>query len=458
MFSLRYKQMFVIAIGIIISLGMFLLSQSFGDFIITKNYLDKVSVTKRLNNYQTSFQSYVTDRNISIKDVKEISRWVKNQQFVYLVVFSGGEIVYESGFWSDKFPDHDFPESGLQSKSPSIGKATHNKVKINIKLERSVCHIKFSDKSYAVSFTDSSETKWYHVVTTLSYGVFFLSLFIILMLYNRYLIRRIVHLSKEVSLIENGNLEHVIHYTGNDEISLLGKNANNMRNSIIARHKSEKDAWDANSELITSMSHDIRTPLTSLIGYLEILDAKNYHSSEQFDKYIKNCKEKSIQLKDLSDKLFQYFLVFGKETIAMEMNTFDVQILFEQLLGEHIFELTNIGFDVHSEFVEESCIITVDILYLKRLFGNLFSNIIKYASIKSPVVISGTIDHSELIISMSNGIKKDSELTDSTNIGLKTCKKIVEQMNGRFETIKKDEKFKVIIVFPIKRSEQEEMR
>jgi His Kinase A (phosphoacceptor) domain./HAMP domain. len=458
MFSLRYKQFLILIVGTIISFGVFLLSQSFGDFLIHENYLNEANITKRLNNYQSSFQTYVSYRNLSIKNVKEISRWVKKQKFVYLVIYSNGEIVYESGFWNEKFPDHDFPESSIHSGLPSFGEVNLKNLKINLKLERLISPIKFSDRTYAVSFMDSSETRWYDLVITISYGMFFLSFFVILMLYNRKIIRRIVQLSKEVSLIENGNLEHVIHYTGNDEISLLGKNANNMRNSIIARHKSEKDAWDANSELITSMSHDIRTPLTSLIGYLEILDAKNYNSSEQLDKYIKNCKEKSIQLKDLSDKLFQYFLVFGKEHIAMEMSTFDVQILFEQLLGEHIFELTNLGFDVQSEFVEESCIITVDILYLKRLFDNLFSNIIKYAALNRPVSIIGMVNQNELIVSMSNEIKQDSELTDSTNIGLKTCQKIVEQMNGQFETIKKEDHFQVLILFPIERNEKEEMR
>ena len=80
------------------------------------------------------------------------------------------------------------------------------------------------------------------------------------------------------------------------------------------------------------------------------------------------------------------------------------------------------------------------------------------AALDSPVVVSGSVNQNELIISMSNKTKQDSELIDSTNIGLKTCQKIVEQMNGRFETIKNEDNFQVLIIFPIERSKKEEMR
>lgn len=288
-----------------------------------------------------------------------------------------------------------------------------------------------------------------------SWGVFFLFLFVILIAYNHRIIARIMLLSKEVSLIEKGNLEQPIYYKGNDEIALLAKNADNMRNSIITRYKSEKEAWEANSELITSMSHDIRTPLTSLIGYLEILDSKSCHSEEQLDKYIKSCKEKSLQLKDLSDRLFQYFLVFGKEQILMQMETFDAKILLQQLFMEHVFDLGNLGFDVKTEFVEQSCSITADLQYLRRLFDNLFSNVKKYAGKDEPVIVKSQADSSNLVIIISNEIRKDSEFLESTNIGLKTCQKIVEQMSGTFEMRKTRTNFNVRVTFPMESAREE---
>ncbi|WP_349947583.1 HAMP domain-containing sensor histidine kinase [Lacrimispora sp. BS-2] len=429
--SLRYKQIFVLILGAIISFGMYFAAQAFGDYLVSRNHMNEDAAWKRLTNYQNSFEHYINKYQISVKNVSSISKWVKNHKYVYLTIFNGDEIIYESGFWNDAYTSYE-PAGSIEE---NIWEATRD--------------ITFSDGIYSVSIIDSSEIKWYNLVFYVSWGVFFLFLFVILIIYNHQIIARIMLLSKEVSLIEKGDLEQPIYYKGNDEISLLARNADNMRNSIITRYKSEKEAWEANSELITSISHDIRTPLTSLIGYLEILDSKSYHSEEQLDKYIKSCREKSIQLKDLSDRLFQYFLVFGKERIFMQMETFDAKILLQQLFMEYVFDLGNLGFDVKTEFAEQPCSITADIQYLRRLFDNLFSNVKKYAGGDGPVIVKSYINGNDLIITISNEIRKDSVFLESTNIGLKTCQKIAEQMNGTFEIQKNRTNFKARITFPI---------
>ncbi|MBE7721476.1 MAG: HAMP domain-containing histidine kinase [Lacrimispora celerecrescens] len=435
--SLRYKQIFVLIFGAVISFGMYFAAQAFGDYLVSRNHMNEDAAWKRLTNYQNSFENYINKYQISVKNVRSISKWVKNHKYVYVTIFNGNEIIYESGFWNDAYASYE--------TAASIGETG----------KQAIRDITFSDGTYSVSIIDSSEIKWYNLVSYVSWGVFFLFLFVILIAYNHRIIARIMLLSKEVSLIEKGNLEQPIYYKGNDEIALLAKNADNMRNSIITRYKSEKEAWEANSELITSMSHDIRTPLTSLIGYLEILDSKSCHSGEQLDKYIKSCKEKSLQLKDLSDRLFQYFLVFGKEQILMQMETFDAKILLQQLFMEHVFDLGNLGFDVKTEFVEQSCSITADLQYLRRLFDNLFSNVKKYAGKDEPVIVKSQADSSNLVIIISNEIRKDSEFLESTNIGLKTCQKIVEQMSGTFEMRKTRTNFNVRVTFPMESAREE---
>ncbi len=429
--SLRYKQVFVLLFGAFISFAMYLIVGTAGEYLVSKKHMDEDSVRYRLNSYQNSFENYVRKNKISVKDVRAISRWVKSHKYVYLTIYNGDEILYESGFWNDSY-------SSYETAATIVDGCTQQ--------ERDIT---FSDGTFSVSIIDSSQIKWLDVVLYCSWIIFFIIFFIIIILYNRRIIDRIVLLSKEVSLIEKGDLEQPIYHKGNDEISLLAKNADNMRHSIITRYKSEKDAWEANSELITSMSHDIRTPLTSLIGYLEILDSKDYRSEEQMEKYIKSCREKSIQLKDLSDKLFQYFLVFGKDTILMEMEIFDARILLQQLLSEHVFNLNSLGFEVQTEFMDEPCTIKIDIQYLKRLFDNLFSNVRKYAGHGSPVIVRGSREGDFLIISITNEIRTDLVFQESTNIGLKTCRKIAEQMDGNFEILTTETLFTARATFPI---------
>lgn len=434
--SLRYKQIFVLVLGAVISFGMYFTSQAFGNYLISRNHLNEAAVSKRLTGYFDSFENYIKKYHVSVKNVRAVSKWVKNHKYVYLTIFDGNEIIYESGFWNDAYSSYETSGSTGEDSRQALRSVT------------------FSDGTYSVSIIDSSEIKWYSFVLYISWGIFFLVLFAILIFYNHRIIARILLLSKEVSLIEKGDLDQPIFYKGNDEISLLAKNADNMRNSIITRYKSEKEAWEANSELITSMSHDIRTPLTSLIGYLEILDSKGYHSEEQLEKYIKSCKEKSVQLKDLSDKLFQYFLVFGKEKILMQMETYDAGILLQQLFAEHVFDLSNSGLDVSTEFEEQACSITVDIQYLKRLFDNLFSNVKKYAGPEGPVIIKTHVADGCLTVTISNEIGKNSLFQESTNIGLKTCQKIVEQMNGTFEIRKTLTSFEACSSFPVQPAER----
>lgn len=434
--SLRYKQIFILILGAVISVGMYFTSQAFGNYLISKNHLNETAVSKRLTGYFDSFESYINKYHISVKNVSDISKWVKNHKYVYLAIFDGPEIIYESGFWNDAYSSYE--------TSDAIGDDSRETTR----------SVTFNDGTYSVSIIDSSEIKWYSLVLYISWGIFFLVLFAMLIYYNHRIIERILLLSKEVSLIEKGDLDQPIFYRGNDEISLLAKDADNMRNSIITRYKSEKEAWEANSELITSMSHDIRTPLTSLIGYLEILDSKGYHSEEQLEKYIKSCKEKSVQLKELSDKLFQYFLVFGKEKILMQMETYDAGILLQQLFAEHMFDLGSSGLDVRTEFEEQDCRITVDIQYLRRLFDNLFSNVKKYAGPDGPVIIKTHMTDGRLTVTISNNIGKNSLFQESTNIGLKTCRKIVEQMNGTFEIRKTAETFEVCSTFPVQPAER----
>ena len=76
-----------------------------------------------------------------------------------------------------------------------------------------------------------------------------------------------------------------------DEIGTLAASVDSMRNSIVETMRSEKAAWNSNTALITAMSHDIRTPLTSLVGYLDIIEGGKYKSEEELIHYIKSSRE-----------------------------------------------------------------------------------------------------------------------------------------------------------------------
>ncbi|WP_346937045.1 histidine kinase dimerization/phospho-acceptor domain-containing protein [Clostridium sp.] len=100
-------------------------------------------------------------------------------------------------------------------------------------------------------------------------------------------------LKSEIKILEGGNLTHEITINGDDELSSLAQGINEMRKSFIGRLESEDKARLANSELITAMSHDLRTPLTVLVGYLDIIKYNKYKTDENLRQYIHNSREKA---------------------------------------------------------------------------------------------------------------------------------------------------------------------
>lgn len=153
-------------------------------------------------------------------------------------------------------------------------------------------------------------------------------------------------LEKEIKILEGGNLDYPITLKGKDELSSLAQSINEMRKSFIERLESEEQARVANSELVTAMSHDLRTPLTALVGYLDIIEYKKYQDQEALAKYIHSSREKAYQIKHLSDKLFEYFTVYNTEENDLEFESYDGIQLMDQLIDEQSMLLENHGFRV----------------------------------------------------------------------------------------------------------------
>ena len=325
-FRLRYKLFLTLSLGLLISICLLLLIQSMGYGLIERKYMDEKSVEKRLQYYESSLENYVRTNGISSKDTARLSQWVKTQGNIYLILYDGDTIIYESGWWDEQSSKSDNSagdslqsgtsgtsdaaadnagdttgdgSEGLQGEnSAGDGETAGENENANTETgqegedaagdviqedsesDGAAYDIEFSDGIYGASIIEFSELKWYNLVNILSWGVFILMIFTILLLYNRYVTNRIVRLANEASVITGGKWDAEIYLKGNDEIAKLAEGVDDLRNSMTAHFKREKAAWKVNSELITSMSHDIRTPLTALIGYLDILDGELHPSEE----------------------------------------------------------------------------------------------------------------------------------------------------------------------------------
>lgn len=132
---------------------------------------------------------------------------------------------------------------------------------------------------------------------------------------------------KAVSENKLGSLQEIINSEikekGQDEMALLTKNINQMVEQLRRNIEKEREIKRQKNELITNVSHDLRTPLTSIMGYLRLLRDEKYDCREQYHEYIKIAFSKSEQLKNLIEDLFEYTkltnekIVLEKQTVCM---------------------------------------------------------------------------------------------------------------------------------------------
>ena len=296
--------------------------------------------------------------------------------------------------------------------------------------------IKLTDDSELfVSLTEFTEYLYYDITNISGIGMAVLVVLIILILYSQMVASRIIHLGNEVDKVACGDITHEIKSNGGDEIAKLSQNVNDMRVSMIANFEKEKEALDANAALITSMSHDIRTPLTVLLGYIDVMK-KKAEGDEDMRGYLKAAESTALRLKKLSDDMFGYFLVFGSRGADVDMDNYDAATIIDQMLLEHITLMRESGCTVEFSPLNYEALagkeLHTDAPKLMRIFDNVFSNINKYADKSRPITVEVTESDEDLTVKVSNAISKNNGKVESNKIGLKTCEKLGEYLGADF--------------------------
>ena len=225
-----------------------------------------------------------------------------------------------------------------------------------------------------------------------------------------------------------------------------------MRDSILQKMDEKEQAWRANQELITSISHDIRTPLTSLLGYLELIELHPENLTEEQRKYLAVCSENAGRIKRQSDELFNYFLAYGHKDEEIALQQYNAAVLFEQLLSERFLSAelnrVNLEYSVSAELEKINVYTNVD--YLSRVLDNLYSNLVKYADPEHPATFLVEYRDGMIVVTGQNKIAKQQGRVESTKLGLLTCESIMLRLRGSFRTQKEEETFTVVLTLPSK--------
>ena len=432
--TLDAKMMYMLLLSLLVAGAVFLTAYGLGTLLLDRIYMSPESVAARQAEIYSDFSRYVKANRVSGSDENAVANWPGNDEYTTILIYR----------------DEDLPTTGL---SPAIGGAAYsnaNRLQYASEYGR-LYSMRFADGIYHIAIGDSSRVREDTLNRILAVILAAVSFLAVMLWYVRRLTRRVIRLSREADVIGDGDLEAPITLQGVDELSQLAREVDSMRHSVIARMSGERKAWEANSELITAISHDIRTPMTALIGYLDLLNEDGFQNPERGKRFASSAYQKAMELKDLTDELFRYFLVFGRARVEMNKEELDGRLLLEQLLGEAQFDLSDAGFGIQRQDFEGACSIFADPLYLKRVLDNLVSNLKKYADKSQPVVFLTQLQEGVLSVCLSNTVRKDLNLVESTKIGLRTCEKIMQAMEGSFAVQKDDTHFAATFSLPIKK-------
>ena len=431
------KMMLMVCAALLAGVAAFAGTRTVGRTVVQRVYLSQEAVTERLTREITSFREFVSQHQVSSTNVRAIGAWNREHRTVQMTVYglnttvnsgpSGAELVLN--------------ENGIVIRSGDMAEGAVE------------FPVNFKDGVYSVAVYDNSRGFYTIAVNAVSLVLSALIFLAMILVYDQYVTRLVKTLSRQVRLVSQGDLERQIRPMSRDEIGQLALDVDAMRLSIIDKLQREEEALQANSQLITAISHDVRTPLTALMGYLEILSDDSLDPQER-QAYMEVCKNNAQRLKSLTDELFGFFLVFGKPMPDQVLEEFDAATLIDQILLEHEMNLHQSHFEVETrESGDPGGILRVDLGHLRRIFDNLFSNIVKYADPEQPVVVEKSAGPDSVCIRISNAIPDHAVRVESNRIGLQTCQKLTQAMGGRFRQEKTEHSFCAEVTLPLKRQE-----
>ncbi len=462
--SLRIRFFLILVISIGVGIGIYFIVHFSSYRYINNVYASVPNKESREKAYLEDLQEFVIRNDVSSEDMRKVSEWVKSHKYVYLLLSKDDEIFYTSDDADKKddvdIDDPDDPDGGDKNKEDekepggiTIDYPTREELLADA-AKKDQHPIEFADGTMLASVTDFTEYLYYDVANIASIIVALLFVIIAITGYFHFVTNRIIRLGSDVNKVAEGDMNYKIKAKGNDEISKLSVNVDNMRTSMIENFKKEREALDSNTALITSMSHDIRTPLTVLLGYIDIIKTKT-HGDEEMENYLSAAESTAMRLKKLSDDMFNYFLVFGGKEMEISIESYDAATLIGQMLSEHILLMKESGYEVDEKTDFAELIgheVSTDAQKLIRIFDNIFSNIYKYADKNSPVSISFEKIDNKIYLCFSNAVSKDKSRVESNGIGLKTCKKLGEYIGADFNAHESEGIFTVTVALNVNKT------
>ena len=288
----------------------------------------------------------------------------------------------------------------------------------------------------------------------------------IVILYVYYLIKKLAYLSyimEGTERIKGGDIHYKLDIIGDDNFSNLAENINNIGEGLDKAIYNQLKSERLKSELITNVSHDLKTPLTSIINYIELIKKEEDIKPEHIKDYVNVLDSKSKRLKVLIEDLFEASKA-SSGNLELNMEKIDITQLLRQAIGEMEEKLSKANLDLKLRVPEEKTYIMADGKKLYRVLENLLSNISKYSLNNTRVYIDIIEEDDKVKLTMKNissyelnfdpeeimeRFKRadESRNTEGSGLGLAIARDLVNAQGGRFEIDIDGDLFKSVVEF-----------
>lgn len=286
-------------------------------------------------------------------------------------------------------------------------------------------------------------------------------------LIRRYRQMQLRHVIEELHYIADGHFDHRIPFVVKTDLQKVIDSINALVDSTVASMEEERQIEQSKDDLITNVSHDIRTPLTSIIGYLGLL--KSSELNEDQTKYIQIAYDKALQMKALAEDLFEYTTLRSSTNNKLVLAPLHVNSMLEQVAAgfELEAEKKNIAFNVVTR--PRDLVIDADAKMIVRMLNNLISNALKYGRGATEInLIANKVNNEFVELRVENNgeqipkkslqkifdrfyrVESSRNLkTGGTGLGLAITKSIVDLHGGNIKCKSTSELTSFIIQLPL---------